>query len=128
MALRARIEDSSLGADVRPANVPERTLRLMAGHDVGALPGLNLQGWLVYEGERTLLPAADSPRIGGWTRVDLGARYTQRVDSGSTLTWRAGVDNAFDRRAWRESPFQFGHIYLYPLAPRTFRVSLQADL
>ncbi|NML14554.1 TonB-dependent siderophore receptor [Azohydromonas caseinilytica] len=126
MALRARIEDSSLSADVRPANVPERTLRLMAGHDVGALPGLNLQGWLVYEGERTLLPQADSPRIGGWTRVDLAARYTQRVDN-TTLTWRLGVDNAFDRRAWRESPYQYGHIYLYPLAPRTWRLSLQAD-
>ena len=43
-------------------------------------------------------------------------------------TWRAGVDNVFDRRAWRESPYQFGHVYLFPLAPRTWRLSLQADL
>ena len=128
MALRARYEDGTDAArnGQRPPNVPSRTLRLMVGHDVGALPGLNLQGWLVYEGDRTLLPAADSPRIGGWARVDLAARYTQRVDA-TTLTWRAGVDNAFDRRAWRESPYQYGHIYLYPMAPRTFRVSLQAD-
>jgi iron complex outermembrane receptor protein len=126
MLLRARHENSSAGVDVRPDNTPERTLRLMAGHDVGALPGLNLQGWLVYEGERNLMPVPDSPRIGGWARVDLGARYTQRVDN-TVLTWRAGVDNAFDRRAWRESPYQYGHIYLYPMAPRTFRVSLQAD-
>jgi iron complex outermembrane receptor protein len=128
MALRARVEDSSVAElnGSRPANVPARTLRLMAGHDVGALPGLNLQGWLVYEGDRTLLSTADSPRIGGWARVDLAARYTQRVDN-TALTWRVGVDNAFDRRAWRESPFQFGHIYLYPMAPRTWRVSLQAD-
>lgn len=127
MALRARVEDNSGTANGnRPPNVPSRTLRLMAGHDVGALPGLNVQGWLVYEGDRTLTPAADSPRIGGWARVDLAARYTQRMDA-TTLTWRAGVDNAFDRRAWRESPYQYGHIYLYPMAPRTFRVSLQAD-
>ncbi len=129
MALRARYED---GADPtrngqRPPNVPSRTLRLMAGHDVGALPGLNLQGWLVYEGDRTLLPAADSPRIGGWARVDLAARYTQRLDGNTLLTWRAGVDNAFDRRAWRESPYQYGHIYLYPMAPRTLRASVQVD-
>ena len=37
-----------------------------------------------------------------------------------TLVWRVGVDNVTDRRAWRESPFQFGHVYLFPLAPRTF--------
>ncbi|WP_028997994.1 TonB-dependent siderophore receptor [Azohydromonas australica] len=129
MALRARYED---GADSsrngqRPPNVPSHTLRLMAGHDVGALPGLNLQGWLVYEGDRTLLPTADSPRIGGWARVDLAARYTQRLDGNTQLTWRAGVDNAFDRRAWRESPYQYGHIYLYPMAPRTLRASVQVD-
>ncbi|WP_298234820.1 TonB-dependent siderophore receptor [uncultured Azohydromonas sp.] len=129
MALRARYED---GVDptrngLRPPNVPSRTLRLMVGHDVGALPGLNLQGWLVYEGDRTLQPAADSPRIGGWTRVDLAARYTQRLDGNTQLTWRAGVDNLFDRRAWRESPYQYGHIYLYPMAPRTLRASVQVD-
>ncbi|MDZ5460213.1 TonB-dependent siderophore receptor [Azohydromonas lata] len=125
MALRARIEDNDLDGN-RPPNVPAFSLRLMAGHDVAALPGLNLQSWLVHEGQRTVLPTDDSPRIGGWTRVDLGARYVQRTDS-TTLTWRAGVDNVFNRRAWRESPTLSNHVYLYPLAPRTFRVSLQAD-
>ena len=38
-----------------------------------------------------------------------------------TLTWRAGIDNLADRRAWKESPYQFGHVYLFPLAPRTWR-------
>jgi iron complex outermembrane receptor protein len=128
MTLRARVEDNSGTANGnRPANVPTRTLRLMAGHDVGALPGLNLQGWLVYEGDRTLLSTVGSPRIGGWTRVDLAARYTQRLDGTTQLTWRAGVDNLFDRRAWRESPYQFSHIYLYPMAPRTLRASVQVD-
>jgi iron complex outermembrane receptor protein len=40
------------------------------------------------------------------------------------MTWRLGLDNATDRRAWRESPYQFGHSWLFPLAPRTLRVSL----
>ena len=38
------------------------------------------------------------------------------------------ADNVTDRRAWRESPYQFSHAYLFPLEPRTLRVSLQADL
>ena len=48
--------------------------------------------------------------------------------AGITWTWRLGVDNLFDKRAWRESPFEFSHVYLFPLAPRTWRVSVQADL
>ncbi len=49
--------------------------------------------------------------------------------SGTTqLVWRAGVENVGNQRAWRESPFQFAHVYLFPLAPRTFALSLQASL
>jgi iron complex outermembrane receptor protein len=122
MLLHARLPDGQ-----RPPNVPARTVRGMLGRDVAALPGLHLQGWLTAEGDRALLPQADSPLIGGWARLDLGARYTHRA-AAATLTWRAGVDNVFDRRAWKESPLQFGHVVLYPLAPRTWRLSVQADL
>jgi iron complex outermembrane receptor protein len=122
MALQARASDGS-----RPPNVPARNLKLMLGRDIDALPGLNVQSWLAAEGGRTLLPGATSPQIGGWARLDLAARYTQHV-GGTTLTWRAGVDNVADRRAWKESPYQFGHVYLYAMAPRTWRVSLQVDL
>ena len=48
--------------------------------------------------------------------------------SGRTWTLRAGIDNIFDKRAWKESPYQFGHAYLFPLAPRTLRVSLETAL
>jgi iron complex outermembrane receptor protein len=74
-----------------------------------------------------VLPVSASPRIGGWARLDLAARFVQRF-GGTTLTWRAGVDNVADRRAWKESPYQFGHVYLYPLASRTWRLSLQVDV
>ena len=109
----------------RPPNVPERTLKLQAGYRVAALPGLRLLADVVHEGDRTLLPDG-SLRIPAWTRLDLGLVHQHRVD-GTTLTWRAGVENATDKRAWRESPYQFEHSYLYPMAPRTWRVSLQAD-
>jgi iron complex outermembrane receptor protein len=127
--LHARFEDTQLAplSGVRPPNVPATSLKLMLGHDVAALPGLGVQAWLLAEGDRTLLPAADSPRIGGWARVDLAAHYAHSVGA-ATLHWRAGVDNLADRRAWKESPFQFGHVYLYPLQPRTWRLSVQADL
>ncbi|MEF7617423.1 TonB-dependent siderophore receptor [Aquincola sp. MAHUQ-54] len=110
----------------RPTNVPARSLRLQAAYAPGAVPGLQLQAGLVHEGDRMVL-ADNSARIPGWTTVNLGARYVQRL-AASQLTWRLGVDNVGDRGAWRESPFQYGHVYLYPLAPRTFRASVQIDL
>ena len=55
-------------------------------------------------------------------------RYVQTAAAGTTLTWRAGVDNVLDRRAWKESPYEFGHAYLFPLPPRTFRLSVEAAL
>ena len=75
--------------------------------------------------DSNITPSRAAKNIPSWTRLDLAARLVQRL-SASTLTWRLGLDNATDRRAWRESPFQFGHVYLYPLAPRTWRASLTA--
>lgn len=126
--LHARVEGSANPAvdGKEPTNVPARTLKLQADHRVAALPGLTLQGAFVAESRRQVLPD-NSAQIGGWSRVDLAARYDTRW-GGTALVWRAGVDNVADRRAWRESPYQFGHAYLFPLAPRTLRLSVQADL
>jgi len=111
----------------RPVNVPSASLRLGAEYGVGALPGLALQGNVVAESERVVLPYDDSVRIPGWARLDLGVRWEQDW-AGTALVWRAGADNVTDQRAWKESPYQFGHVYLYPLAPRTWRASVQASL
>jgi iron complex outermembrane receptor protein len=127
--LRARREGSATaGIDGnRPTNVPAAALKLLASHDVAALPGLQLQADLLAEGNRVVLPD-NSARIPGYARVDAGVRYRHAVGTGTVLTWRAGVDNVFDRRAWKESPYQFSHVYLFPLAPRTWRLSVEAAL
>ncbi|WP_353091823.1 TonB-dependent siderophore receptor [Methylibium sp.] len=129
MLLHAERTDSAdpLVDGQRPPNVPERVLKLQTQYAVPGLAGLNLQGGIVAESDRTLLPNDGATRIAGWARVDLGARYAQKIDT-RTLVWRVGVDNVLDRRAWQESPYQFEHVYLYPMAPRTWRVSLSADL
>jgi iron complex outermembrane receptor protein len=109
---------------LRPTNIPEQSLKIVAAWDVAPVPGLSVLANMDYEGGREVLPD-DSARIPGWTRYDLGARYTQPVGA-TTLVWRAGVDNVFDRRAWREAPYQYDHAYLFPLAPRTLHASLEA--
>ena len=126
--LRARIEGSQdPTVDGRePTNVPLRTLKLQAGYDVAAVPGLNLQAKLMHESRRMVLPD-NSASIPGWTRVDAALRYDTKI-IGAQWVWRAGIDNLFDKRAWRESPYEFSHVYLYPLAPRTLRLSVQVDI
>jgi len=128
MWLRARRNGSDDPAvnGLRPTNVPTRSLKLQAAYNVPAVPGLALVGFVTHEGERMVLPD-NSVATPGWTRVDLGARYTHRVGT-QQWVWRAGVDNLADRRAWQEAPYQFGHAYLYPLAPRTLHASLNIGL
>jgi iron complex outermembrane receptor protein len=111
---------------LRPVNVPRGSLRLNGSYRPIALPGVELNAGLTAEGDRLVLPDDNSVRIPGWSRIDVGARWQQRVAE-TRWTWRAGIDNLTNRRAWKESPNEFGHVYLYPLAPRTWRVSVDAS-
>ena len=126
--LRARREGSQVAAlnGQQPTNVPAFTAKLQLGYAVASLPGMNLQGGAIRESRRQALPD-NSASIPGYTRLDAAIRYDVRMGQAASV-WRAGVDNLADARAWKESPYQFGHAYLYPLAPRTWRVALQVDL
>jgi iron complex outermembrane receptor protein len=124
--LHARRDGSTNAAlnGLPPPNVPAVSLRVQAGYEWR--PGAELQATLGHEASRSVLPD-DSAHIPAWTRLDIGAKLQQQL-SGAALTWRVGVDNLIDTRAWKESPYQFGHAYLFPVAPRTLRLSLQARL
>lgn len=126
--LKARREDGAdpVAQGLRPSNVPAHALKLQAAWNVAALPGLALLGFVSHEGERMVLPD-NSVSTDGWTRLDLGLRFAHAAH-GARWVWRAGVDNLADRRAWKESPYQFSHAYLYPLAPRTWRLALNVAL
>jgi iron complex outermembrane receptor protein len=107
-------------------NVPATSLKLQGVYNVRTVPSLALLGFVTHEGERMVLPD-NRLATPGWTRLDLSARWTQKAP-GRNLVWRAGLDNVTDARAWKEAPLQFGHLYLYPLASRTLRLSLTAAL
>jgi len=125
--LHARRERSIDPADngLEPTNVPERSLRAALGYQFASVPGLALGATVSNESTRFIVPD-NSVSIPSWTRLDLAARLEQRL-ANQMLTWRLGIDNVTNRRAWRESPYQFGHIYLYPMAPRTWRASVSAS-
>ena len=125
MWLQAR-RQGSLQAGVngqQPTNVPTYSAKLQAGYNVAAVPGLAFLGFITHEGRRMVLPD-NTVQTPGWTRVDLTVRYAHKAQ-GNSWVWRAGIDNVADARAWKESPYQFGHAYLYPLQPRTLSVSAQ---
>lgn len=127
-ALHARREGSRDAAlnGLQPANVPNTTLKLGVNWSPAAWSGLQWQANLLRQGARMATPD-NSARIPAWTRLDVGVKLQQQV-AATQLTWRAGIDNLTDTRAWKEAPYQFGHAYLFPLAPRSLRISLQADL
>lgn len=107
-----------------PPNVPQTTIKAQLRQEL--LPGLQAQLGLQHESRRFATPDNSIP-VPAWMVADASLRYTQGVGN-QTWIWRAAVDNLANRRAWREAPWQFEHSYLYPLAPRTFRASLEVRL
>lgn len=89
------------------------------------LDGLALDGRVVHTGARQA-DAANTLRVPGWTRLDVGARYAFEVD-GRLVTLRARVDNLFDRDYWASSGGYPGQGYLVVGAPRTVGLSASVD-
>ncbi|MBI2771023.1 MAG: TonB-dependent siderophore receptor [Burkholderiales bacterium] len=110
----------------RPTNVPDWVARAQAAWKFASMPGLELQGQMSHEGRRAVLPD-ESVMLPAWTRFDAALRYETKV-AGTPTTWTLGVDNLFNKRYWKESPYQFGHVYLYPGAVRSLRLAVTAAL
>lgn len=127
--INAKRQDSTIDPTLngqRPTNVPDWILRLNASYKIAAVPGLQLEGHVSHEGARAVLPD-NSIMLPAWTRLDLGLRYDTKIASTKT-TWTLGVDNVFNKSYFKESPYQFSHVYLFPGAPRTLRLSVQIAL
>ena len=110
----------------RPVNVPAASLKMQLRYTVPTIPTLQLGADVAAESDRTLLPDDGAQRIPGYAVFGLNGQWLQRTGN-ATLTWRAGIDNLFDRRVWRGAPYEFGHVYLFPMPGRTARISVQAD-
>ena len=127
--LDAKREGSIAQPDIngqRPTNVPKNVARAQVAYRVAAVPGLELQGAMSYEGRRNVLQDG-SITLPSWTRFDAALRYDTKLN-GVATSWTLGVENLADRRYWKESPYQFGHVYLFPGAPRTLRLAVTVAL
>jgi iron complex outermembrane recepter protein len=125
LVLQARRRGSADAAlnGLAPPNVPLRSLRATLAWS--PQDDAELAVHARHEGPRYATPD-NSARIPAWTQLDATARWQQRVGE-HTLIWQAGIDNLGNTRAWKESPYQFGHVYLFPMAPRQLRLSLMVQ-
>ncbi|MDO7908994.1 TonB-dependent siderophore receptor [Pseudomonas sp. 22-AL-CL-001] len=125
-ALRARVEDSGTSAyeGHQALNVPNLRLAVQAEYSL-PVPGLALLGGARYSASKYADRTGDVA-VGGYTVVDVGARYRIRLGDYDT-TWRLTVDNLFDKRYWRDVGDYLGDAYLFQGAPRTARLSASVD-
>jgi iron complex outermembrane receptor protein len=93
--------------------------------DVPVFTGLALDSRVVYAGS-SYADSANTLKVSGWTRLDLGARYLTALGD-RVLTLRARVDNVTDRNYWASVGGYPGKGYLVAGAPRTFTLSGSVD-
>ncbi|MNU52044.1 Ferrichrome receptor FcuA precursor [compost metagenome] len=93
--------------------------------DVPGVRGLSLDGRVVATGP-SYADAANTLRVPGWTRFDVGARYLTEV-AGKLVTLRARIDNLTNRNYWASVGGYPNNGYLVLGAPRTFTLSASVD-
>lgn len=105
-----------------PIGVPEVQANLSAEWDAAFAPGLTFVANTIYTGHQ-YLNGANTQVVPAWTRLDLGARYTTRINN-RPVTVRALVQNVFDTNYWA------GVASFSALAqgsPRTVLLSMSTD-
>jgi iron complex outermembrane recepter protein len=78
--------------------VADKTASVGADWDVPYLPGLGLNGRVIYTSSGWI-DNANTLAVPAWTRADIGARYTTKI-AGVPTVLRANIDNVFDRHYW----------------------------
>ncbi|WP_413560892.1 TonB-dependent siderophore receptor [Bdellovibrio sp. HCB209] len=129
MWLRTERKNSELQGSLngrRAVNVPDSTLRAGADYKTPWPVGFDLRGRISYEGERAVT-ADNTLVLPGWVRWDAGVGYAMKSKK-IPMKIDLWVQNLTDNNYWRESPTQYGHIYLYPGEERAYVLSAQIEI
>lgn len=108
-----------------PIGVPEVQMNMNLEWDLPMVPGLTLDGRVVYTDE-AYTDAANTFTIPSWTRFDLGARYTTRI-AGRAVEVRGRMENLTNRSYWASAGGFPGANYLVLGMPRSFLMSASVD-
>jgi iron complex outermembrane receptor protein len=109
----------------RVIGVPTAQGSIGVDWDVPGVPGLSLNGRVVATGG-SYANATNTLRVGGWGRLDLGARYVSEM-AGKLVTLRARIDNVADRDYWASVGGYPGSGYLVLGNPRTFSLTASVN-
>ncbi|HVE53285.1 MAG TPA: TonB-dependent receptor [Ramlibacter sp.] len=109
----------------RVIGVPAFQASAGAEWELRAVEGLALDVRAVHTGA-SYADAANTLRVPGWTRLDMGARYLMEI-GGRLVSLRGRIDNVGDRNYWASSGGFPGAGYLVVGAPRTFSLSASVD-
>lgn len=122
--LDGELTDSATAANRgnKPVGVPDVQANLWAEWDTPWLEGFTLTGGAIYT-DSQYVNQANTQELGSWTRFDAGARYATKIE-GRPTTFRATVQNVFDREYW-SGVASYGAFS--PGYPRTLQLSATVD-
>jgi len=122
--LDGELTDSATAANRgnKPVGVPDVQANLWAEYDTPWLEGFTLTSGAIYT-DSQYVNQANTQELASWTRFDAGARYATKIE-GRPTTFRATVQNVFDREYWSGvasyGAFSAGY-------PRTLQLSATVD-
>ena len=109
----------------RTIGVPKAQANIGVEWEVPQVQGLAFDGRMTYTGS-SYADAANTLKVKGWARFDLGARYRTQI-GGHETTFRARLDNVTNKKYWASVGGYPGSGYLNAGAPRSFSLSASVD-
>jgi iron complex outermembrane receptor protein len=106
-----------------PFGVPKYQINMGVEWDTPWNRDLTLSARATYTSSQ-FINATNTMEIPSWVRYDIGARYKTVIDK-TPVTFRASVENLFDKNYWSGS-FSDGYVTLG--GPRTFKLSATINL
>ncbi len=103
--------------------VPRYAVTMGGEWDLPWVQNLTASGTVTRTGSQ-YANATNTIKLDGWTRLDLGVRYSTRVNEQS-LTWRANVENVTNEKYW--ASVDDSGTYLTQGDPRTLKLSVSVD-
>ncbi|WP_435929834.1 TonB-dependent receptor [Dryocola sp. BD613] len=103
--------------------VPRYAVTMGGEWDLPWVQNLTASGTVIRTGSQ-YVNATNTMKLDGWTRLDLGVRYSTKVND-QTLTWRANVENVTNEKYW--ASVDDSGTYITQGDPRTLKLSMSVD-